>query len=1068
MLHRLIRLTVLSLLTFLAPSARPSQGAVLPPGFVAESVTPGQTFDLPTGMAFLPDGRILVAEKAGRLRVVQNGVLLSTPMWAAETEILSNGDRGLVGLAVDPNYATNRYIYLAYVVDPDSNGFDDDWLAWSRLVRFQTSLSNSNLIDPSTRTILFGNSWADGIPSGSDSHTIDCLRFAPDGSLLVSAGDGANYNGIDAGGQYNPIFYPGRLDTLEDIGAFRAQYLDSKAGKILRLDPATGFGLSSNPFYDGNPTSNRSRVYAYGLRNPFRMTIRPGTGSVDSADGDPGTLYVGDVGYADWEEINVLKVPGMNLGWPCYEGPYPQPGYQAATPNHHGCGTIGTPVNPSPVTHGLISWHHIDADLSLPPVLRGNSSTGGCFYTGTRYPAAYQGAFFMGELGLDWIKVARVSPADSLLGVEDFADGTMGPVEIAPHPVTGDLLYLAIYTGELLRIRYTPTPPVNLAPTAVASAGPLVGVAPLTVTLSSAGSSDPESDSLGFGWVFGDGGSDIGPTQSHTYLTPGVYSVVLAADDGQGNVGRDTLEVAVLASTAFPVTPLLDDFNRPDSTNIGPNWSGDSAQFSIEASTLHQANPGGRLAWSPTPFGAAQEAYFSFYEMTPGSGYDLFLKLQADTTTEAGLRVRYDVDAATVSLSAFSGGAPETLLAGPLALPCADGDQLGARVYSNGAVQVFRNGTPAATWSAAGWPFALLPGRIGVGITGNGGAHLDDFGGGAVVLNSNTPPGGFILSPPDSSFYSTADSIYFSAAVSDAEDPPSALVTTWDLDLRHNNHTHPSTYQRVGLTAAYLPVNHDDGTGVYLTVRMKVSDTGGLSTTRRLDIFPEVDLHPAAPIVLPASPTAIDSLTFSFRIHNTGRMPAPTSRWRLTEEGTPLAEGTLIVPAADSVDVSLTLPPSLGAGSHAIGLSVDVLNRVYETNEGNNGATMLLQIADDVSGLPGGTGRRATLSGAYPNPSSASIHWQLALPAPATVQVEVFDIQGRRLWQGEPAHYLAGRWALTWPGTLSSGQRAPSGIYMARISVVSEPDESGSDSSGSGGPGSTRSGTWTQRVIRLN
>ena len=86
---------------------------------------------------------------------------------------------------------------------------------------------------------------------------------------------GAAFTDVDAGGEYPSMFLPGRIDPGEDIGAVRAQYIGSLTGKILRLDPATGHGLPSNPFWDGNPTSVRSRIWVYGLRNPYRFTLRP-------------------------------------------------------------------------------------------------------------------------------------------------------------------------------------------------------------------------------------------------------------------------------------------------------------------------------------------------------------------------------------------------------------------------------------------------------------------------------------------------------------------------------------------------------------------------------------------------------------------------------------------------------------------------------------------------------------------------------------------------------------------------------------------------------------------------
>ena len=111
------------------------------------------------------------------------------------------------------------------------------------------------------------------------------------------------------------------ITDKENVGAFRSQLVDCLNGKILRIDPDTGDGIPSNPFYDpAKPHGAASRVWALGLRNPFRMSLKPGTGSHLRQDGNPGTLYIGDVGWVTWEEQSVVERPGQNFGWPIFEG----------------------------------------------------------------------------------------------------------------------------------------------------------------------------------------------------------------------------------------------------------------------------------------------------------------------------------------------------------------------------------------------------------------------------------------------------------------------------------------------------------------------------------------------------------------------------------------------------------------------------------------------------------------------------------------------------------------------------------------------------------------------------
>jgi glucose/arabinose dehydrogenase len=182
----------------LPPSAR---AVDLPPSFAVDDAAPGAGFVLPTQIAFLPDGRFFVAEKRGRVYEVRGGIKQPTPIWSGENEVLNNGDRGLIGLAVDPNYFVNHYLYLVYTVEPDSSGKDTAGPAFSRLTRYQVNFTDSAAVIPSSRTILMGVDWPHGPISASSSHTIGALHFGRDGSLLVASGDGAEFNSVDLGGQ---------------------------------------------------------------------------------------------------------------------------------------------------------------------------------------------------------------------------------------------------------------------------------------------------------------------------------------------------------------------------------------------------------------------------------------------------------------------------------------------------------------------------------------------------------------------------------------------------------------------------------------------------------------------------------------------------------------------------------------------------------------------------------------------------------------------------------------------------------------------------------------------------
>src|SRR5918911_1994045 len=246
-------------------------------GFVSEVVTKLAPYQ-PTGLTFAPDGRIFIWQKSGVVRIFKNGALLPTPFIDLQPRVNIVNDRGLLGLALDPNFATNGYVYLLYTYeeggDPNNAGPKT-----ARLTRVTTNPSNPDVALTNSEVVILGSlgtppcsnypAGSDCIPSDSKSHTVGTLRFGADGKLFVGIGDGAGY-----------------ADT--DVLALRAQDLNSYSGKILRIN-RDGSAPGDNPFNDGT-NSIRSKVYSYGLRNPYRFSLHPVTGEV----------YLGDVGWDEW------------------------------------------------------------------------------------------------------------------------------------------------------------------------------------------------------------------------------------------------------------------------------------------------------------------------------------------------------------------------------------------------------------------------------------------------------------------------------------------------------------------------------------------------------------------------------------------------------------------------------------------------------------------------------------------------------------------------------------------------------------------------------------------------
>lgn len=488
--------------------------AALPAGFEVETVAGGLT--QPTALAFTEDGRIFVTEKAGSVRVIKNGALLPTPLITL-TDVNAYGDRGLLGIAVDPQFSLNGYLYLLYTYE-NTPGANVAGTKTGRLVRV-TVLGDS--ADESTKVVLLGTvggtaatpsceNYAvtdDCIPSDSPSHSVGGLRFGPDGALYVTLGDGAHFDYVD-------------------VRAQRAQNLDSLAGKVLRIN-TDGTGRADNPFYTGTPSANRSKVYAYGVRNAYKLNFRPSTSA----------LYIGDVGWDSWEEVNVVT-PGANFGWPCREG---------NGQNAYLCDV-------SPRTDPMYTYPHNAAGAG--------AVAGGAFPT--VYPGDYADSYFFGDYAQNWIKRIVVDATDQFVRVEDFmdaSDNTQGPVAIDRGP-EGLLYFISIYTGELKRIVYTTG---NRQPIAVLSATPTNGLAPLTVSFSATGSSDPDGHPLSYAWTFGDGTSDTGESVTHTYDTNGTYTAVLTVTDGHGgrSVRSVTVSVGNRAPTAVITAPISGALYRP-------------------------------------------------------------------------------------------------------------------------------------------------------------------------------------------------------------------------------------------------------------------------------------------------------------------------------------------------------------------------------------------------------------------------------------------------------------------------------------------------------------------------
>lgn len=311
--------------------------ATLPTGFTETQIS---GLSGATAMDFAPDGRLFVCLQGGNLRVIKNGALLPTPFLTVSVD--SSGERGLLGVAFDPNFSTNNFVYIYYTVPtaPIHN----------RVSRFT---ANGDVAVPGSELVLLN---LDNLSSATN-HNGGALHFGPDGKLYIAVGENAN---------------PSNSQTLTNL-----------LGKILRIN-SSGTIPTDNPFF--NTAGARKEIWALGLRNPFTFAFQPGT----------ARLFINDVGQNTWEEIND-GIAGSNYGWPTTEGPTSDPAFRAPlfSYGHGSSGTTGCAItggafyNPTTVQFpGTFVGKYFFADLCSGwiRVFDPSNSTAAAFASGISNP----------------------------------------------------------------------------------------------------------------------------------------------------------------------------------------------------------------------------------------------------------------------------------------------------------------------------------------------------------------------------------------------------------------------------------------------------------------------------------------------------------------------------------------------------------------------------------------------------------------------------------------------------------------------------------------------------------
>jgi glucose/arabinose dehydrogenase/Ca2+-binding RTX toxin-like protein len=634
-------------------------GATLPPGFQEDVVLGGLVN--PTVVRFSPDGRVFVAEKSGLVKVFDS-VADTTPTIYADlrTQVHNYWDRGLLGMALDPQFPADPYVYVLYTrdssviggaaprwgtagatSDPCPNppgGNVDGCVVSGRLSRLNAEGQETALIDD----------WCQQYPSHSQGQ----IQFGPDGMLYATSGDGAAFSFADWGQDGSPVNPcgdpPGGVGAAltpptAEGGALRAQDLRTSGdpvtldGSLIRVNPDNGFAPPTNPLFS-SADLNARRIVMHGFRNPFRVAFRPGTSE----------LWIGDVGLGRWEEINrVTELLGTveNGGWPCYEGPARPPSFEQLDLNI--CESLYA-VGPSAVLAPYYSYSHSAKVVANETCPSGSSSLSGlAFYQGGDYPAEYDGALFFADYSRDCIWAMRAganglpNPSDIVTLVAPAA----GPVSLEIGP-GGDLFYTDFDGGTVRRIRYFPT---NQPPVAVAQATPSSGIAPLEVSFDGRGSSDPDGDTLTYAWdLDGDGQYDdsTSPTPSHTYTQDGAVTAGLRVSDLSG--ASDTDAIVVTVGNTAPVATI----GAPSSATT---WAvGESVAFAGSATDPQGPLPAYAYHWELVlhhcPSTCHEHLVQEFTGQTgafdgPNHDYPAHLELRLTLTDDGGL-----TDVETVSL----------------------------------------------------------------------------------------------------------------------------------------------------------------------------------------------------------------------------------------------------------------------------------------------------------------------------------------------------------------------------------------------------------------------------------
>jgi glucose/arabinose dehydrogenase len=541
------------------------------PGFTETTVTTG--ISGPTAMEISPDGRLWVLEQAGRVKLVRTD---GTTFTALTKTVDSAGERGLLGIAFDPNFASNKFVYL-YYTNPNAGA-----ASWAGGVHNQLSRFTVNDANPLQPTLVNEAPILDwNTLSSATTHNGGAIEFGADGMLYANTGDNVqNFTAPDG----NSYRVSQSMNTL--LGKqLRIDVAKFNSGVAVRNDTTVGRLIPSNNPFVGTATGINQLIYALGLRNPYTFAVQPGT----------GRMLINDVGETRWEEINE-SVAGANFGWSGGNSD----GFNNRPPSF----AVGTYRDP------ILAYAH----NGTGSLANGTAVVGGTFYNPAtvQFPASYVGKYFYEDLSSGWIRYFNPSTPNSAASPDGnsvaFASGTPGALLDLEVDAVGNLFYLSGADGSIRKISYQ-APVITAQPTSrsvqqgqtatftVTATGPAlnyqwqrlvsgtwtnVGTNSATLSIANSQSSNAGSYRVIVSNTFGTATSSTATLTVNVANAPPAITTQPVSQ--QVNVGAPA-SLSVVASGATPLNYQWQKLAGATWTNVGTN----SSTFAIAAAAVSNA-----------------------------------------------------------------------------------------------------------------------------------------------------------------------------------------------------------------------------------------------------------------------------------------------------------------------------------------------------------------------------------------------------------------------------------------------------------------------------------------------